>query len=238
MTFPGILIGADPCQSSLMSFASLLAGYANRSAASSGNNGSHQTKHEKEQQRSQIVGPHYQRIQEVANEFTHNVSTVNTSEQLPFGGLGILIIIVDSLPHEILWRLWLDHYIHHHSPQTVPSQTTSSSISTTSPATYQHESPPVQIWIHAKHPERVTSAWVQQRLVTGFQMRPSWGSIELTEVMVHMLVSKEISLFLLFLLYPLLYVCPPYSNVLISPILVLGRSYGVCSSSDEILLCL
>ena len=169
-----------------MSFANLLASYANRSTTS----GNQQPKHEKEQ-RSQNLGPHYHRIQEVANEFTHNQSTANTSEPLPFGGLGILIIIVDSLPHEILWRLWLDHYTHHHSPQT-----TSSSMSTSSP-------PTVQIWIHAKYPERITSPWIQQRLVSGFQLRPSWGSVELTEVMVHMLVSKTISLFL-FLLVSLL----------------------------------
>ena len=172
-----------------MSFASLLAGYANRSvSSSSGNNGSHHTKPEKEQQ-SQIVGPHYHRIQAVANESMNNLSTVTTPEQIPFGGLGILIIIVDSLPHETLWRLWLDHYTHHHSPPTVPSQTTASS---SSPAIHQDQPSTVQIWIHAKHPERITSPWIQQRLVTGFQLRPSWGSVELTEVMIHMLVNKSI----------------------------------------------
>jgi len=186
-----------------MSFASLLAGYANRTiSSSSGNNGKNHTENEKEKP-SQIIGPYYHRIQTVANESTHNLSTITTSEQISFGGLGILIIIVDSLPHEILWRLWLDHYTHHHhhhhhTPPTVPSSSSSSGLM------HQQHPSTVHIWIHAKHPERITSPWIQQRLVTDFQLRPSWGSVELTEVMIHMLVNKSIflSLSLLVSLYP------------------------------------
>lgn len=45
---------------------------------------------------------------------------------------------------------------------------------------------PVRFLIHAKYPEKVQSPWVRERLVS-FQLRPGWGSVELTEVMVRML---------------------------------------------------
>ena len=45
---------------------------------------------------------------------------------------------------------------------------------------------PVRFLIHAKRPEKIHSPWVRERLVS-FQLRPGWGSLELTEVMVRML---------------------------------------------------
>jgi hypothetical protein len=53
--------------------------------------------------------------------------------------------------------------------------------------------PAVRCWFHAKNPSNVRSAWVRERLVTSFHLRPEWGSIELTKVMAHMLheVNKK-----------------------------------------------
>lgn len=48
----------------------------------------------------------------------------------------------------------------------------------------------VRAWFHAKHAHKVKSSFVQQRLVH-FQLKPDWGSIELTKVM--MLMLQEVS---------------------------------------------
>ena len=75
--------------------------------------------------------------------------------------LGLLFIIIDKLPYEALWRLWLE--------QAGALQ------------------PKVRIWIHAKFPDRVSSLWVRERLCRTFQLKPEWGSLELTDVMVRLL---------------------------------------------------
>jgi hypothetical protein len=67
---------------------------------------------------------------------------------------------------------------------TTPSAQSAQQERTTEKSTVR--SLPVRFLIHAKHPERVQSPWVKERLVS-FQLRPGWGSLELTEVMVRML---------------------------------------------------
>lgn len=84
--------------------------------------------------------------------------------------LGLLFIIIDEFPNEVLWRVWLE-----------VGGVMSDALDTDSNA------PAVRVWFHAKYPERVKSAWVRQRLVSSFHFKPEWGSIELTKVMVHML---------------------------------------------------
>lgn len=78
------------------------------------------------------------------------------------GGLGLMFIIIDKLPFESIWRIWLEQCSSIHQER-------------------------VHIWIHAKFPDRVTSPWVRQHLVKSFQLKPEWGSLELTDVMVRML---------------------------------------------------
>lgn len=73
--------------------------------------------------------------------------------------LGILIMIIDDFPNELLWRLWLE----------------------------QDSSANVRIWFHAKCPNKIRSPWVQERLIRGATFKPEWGSIEITKVMAHML---------------------------------------------------
>lgn len=76
--------------------------------------------------------------------------------------LGLLFIIIDKLPFESIWRLWLKECSECHQLR-------------------------VRVWIHAKFPKNVTSPWVQERLVKSFQLKPDWGSLELTDVMIRML---------------------------------------------------
>jgi hypothetical protein len=81
--------------------------------------------------------------------------------------LGILFIIRDDFPNELLWRTWLSSFSEEGSDS-------SSSIS------------PVKIWFHAKDLSKVKSKWVKERLVS-FHWPTSWGSLELTKVMTGML---------------------------------------------------
>lgn len=74
--------------------------------------------------------------------------------------VGVLIIIIDRLPNEKLWRRWLDD-----------------------------SDGRAKVWIHAKDPNKVRSSWVQERLVKSFQLRPSWGSLDLTKTMLCMLLE-------------------------------------------------
>ena len=73
----------------------------------------------------------------------------------------LCFIIIDKLPHELIWRTWL-----------------------------QHGGPDLQnrvkICIHAKYPRNVDSDWVRERLVP-FNLHPSWGSIDLTAVMLKLI---------------------------------------------------
>ena len=72
--------------------------------------------------------------------------------------VALLFIIIDDLPLEQIWRDWLS------GPN----------------------SRNVEILIHAKFPERVRSRWVQERLIRS-NLRPSWGSIELSKSMYYLL---------------------------------------------------
>lgn len=71
--------------------------------------------------------------------------------------LGILFIIIDEFPNEAIWRLWLQ------------------------------KNSNVVIFFHAKYPERVKSHWVRAHLVKSFHILATWGSLELTKVMINLL---------------------------------------------------
>jgi len=99
--------------------------------------------------------------------------------------LGILVMIIDDFPNELLWRLWL-------------RQTNNS---TSDDKEGIQESPRVRIWFHAKCPEKIRSPWVRERLVRGPTFKPEWGSIEITKVMAHMLHEVCTSLLMSCVLY-------------------------------------
>ena len=99
--------------------------------------------------------------------------------------LGILFIIIDDFPNELLWRLWLEHggVNNQNTASTSPTSTNNKNSNMT-----------VQCWFHAKYPDRIRSSWVRERLVKSFQFKPEWGSLDLTKVMVHML--HEVSVYI------------------------------------------
>jgi hypothetical protein len=82
-----------------------------------------------------------------------------------FETLALLFIIIDDLPHELIWRIWLHQ-------------------------TKSREKKTIRIFIHAKYPDRIRSRWVRSHLVR-FHYSPEWGSIEITKVMIELL--REVS---------------------------------------------
>ncbi|CAM9710204.1 unnamed protein product [Chrysoparadoxa australica] len=72
--------------------------------------------------------------------------------------IGLLLLVIDSLPHEAIWREWMDK---------VPDVE-------------------VRTWIHAKHPERVGSEWVKANMIP-VSYCPAWGSVEITRAMIELL---------------------------------------------------
>jgi hypothetical protein len=82
--------------------------------------------------------------------------------------LGVLFIIIDDLPHEALWRVWLEQL--------------------------DNVEECVKIIIHAKFPNKIKSAWVRERLAKSFHLKPNWGSVVLTEVMVKLLEEVKCSI--------------------------------------------
>lgn len=51
----------------------------------------------------------------------------------------------------------------------------------------ERENAKVTFYFHAKHPEHVKSEFVRSRLVRSFQLKPEWGSVDLTKTMLLML---------------------------------------------------
>ena len=75
--------------------------------------------------------------------------------------ISLMIIIIDELPTEYIWRDWLNYM------------------------NYRYKSR-VNIFIHAKFPNRVTSSWVRDRLIRS-NLKPDWGTVELSIVMMMLL---------------------------------------------------
>jgi hypothetical protein len=73
--------------------------------------------------------------------------------------LALLFLVIDGLPFEAQWREWLRR---------------------------QDGRTEVKVWVHAKHPEKVSSSWLRERLLpTSF--RPAWGSVEITRAELELL---------------------------------------------------
>ncbi len=114
--------------------------------------------------------------------------TDNTPNQIP-QKLGILMIIIDDLPHEAIWRMWSELQL---------DTATTAETSSYSPSSSRRSHPNVSFFVHAKCRDEVKSNWVRERLVKGFQLQPGWGSVTLTEVMIRLLheVSKHLNVYL------------------------------------------
>jgi Core-2/I-Branching enzyme len=77
--------------------------------------------------------------------------------------LAVMLVIIDALPHEALWREWMQ--------------------SCSDDSFADRDRVEVRFWIHAKYPSQVQSEWVKERLLPNSH-RPKWGSIEITLAMI------------------------------------------------------
>lgn len=77
-------------------------------------------------------------------------------------GIAICLVIVDDLYHEALWREWVE----------------------LSKSSVKYEA---RLFIHAKHPERISSAWVRSCLLQGRTFKPEWNSPEVIRAMLAIL---------------------------------------------------
>lgn len=71
------------------------------------------------------------------------------------------MVIVDGVHHEDIWRAWIEEG--------------ASDLR-------------VKVFIHAKHPDRVTSEWVRARLIAE-QFSPEWNSTEVVRAMLALLAA-------------------------------------------------
>lgn len=114
----------------------------------------------------------------------------NTSTVTGDCSIAVLLIIVDDVPFENIWRLWVEQH-ERQQQRSISSVHGCSTDNSTIPIPITTSTPSVQFFIHAKNPERIKSVWIKKHLVKSFHLRPAWGSLELTEVM--MLMLQEVS---------------------------------------------
>jgi hypothetical protein len=95
----------------------------------------------------------------------HAHSCNNSARKQARPTIGLLFIIIDSLPHEEIWRTWLE------SESAIAGGAD------------------IHILVHAKFPDKVTSPWVREHLVSTFQYEPKWGSIDIARVMIGLITE-------------------------------------------------
>lgn len=143
-----------------MSFKSLLASYA-KAPVTEKNIVEEKPAKVGDQSFSQVWTDTVSFLEQYEEDVTTSADAMHADGNVRTKTIAILLIIQDSLPNEALWRLWLQHM----------DRT-------------RHD---VRVWIHAKHPDHIHSPWLQDRLVRRFQLRPGWGSLDLTKTMVCLL---------------------------------------------------
>jgi hypothetical protein len=83
--------------------------------------------------------------------------------------IAVCLVIVDKLPHEEIWKEWLEEG---GKEDLASSSSTSSAVVPTK----------AKIVVHAKHPGRITSPWVKERLLP-LSYNPEWNSPEIIRAM-------------------------------------------------------
>ena len=73
--------------------------------------------------------------------------------------IAICLVIVDKLIHEDIWRRWVESSDEEYS---------------------------AELFVHAKHPAAITSAWARARVLPG-SFRPEWNSVEVVRAMLAVL---------------------------------------------------
>ena len=101
-------------------------------------------------------------------------SSLSSSESQPRSTLAVLILTVDSLPHEGIWKKWIEkerEAVRGSSSQYFDAK----------------------VYIFAKHPKRISSPWVKQRLISRCmeegknELKPEWNSPEVIRAMLALL---------------------------------------------------
>lgn len=77
-------------------------------------------------------------------------------------GIAVCLVIVDTLHHEEVWRTWCEEA--------------------------ENCKYTAELYIHAKHPDRITSPWVKQRTLEHSFM-PEWNSPEVIRAMLAVLAN-------------------------------------------------
>ena len=93
--------------------------------------------------------------------------------------VAVLLIIIDALPYEDVWRAWAAE--EWHSGVTGAGAGAGAGAAQPNCATWR-----ARFWVHAKHPERVQSPWVRERLLP-VSFRPEWGSVELVRASIELM---------------------------------------------------
>ena len=111
------------------------------------------------------------------------------------GNLAICLVIVDSLPHEDIWRAWLgdtngagsDSISTGATALAAESDAHTSESQVSSNATGNADNRfRARLFIHAKHPEKITSPWVQSCLIPAEKChKPEWNSPEVVALAVY-----------------------------------------------------
>jgi hypothetical protein len=108
------------------------------------------------------------------------------SEKELRGNLAICLVIVDSLPHEDIWRAWLgdvdiagsDSICTGALAAESDAHTSESQVSSCATDNADNRFR-ARLFIHAKHPEKITSPWVQSCLIPAEKChKPEWNSPE------------------------------------------------------------
>ena len=116
---------------------------------------------------------------------TNSITSETTNKTL-----ALLFIIIDTLPFEEIWRSWINHYTTTTAAAAAASAAaaanntninTKDNNNINTDETQQDIT--IQILIHAKNPEKVTSPWIRSHL-TNVSYKPEWGSVEITRAMV------------------------------------------------------
>ena len=116
--------------------------------------------------------------------------------------IALLFLTIDDLPHEHIWKEWLNH------PSSSSSTDIAASEENKKSSSSGVETPLVSVLCHAKYPNRIKSEWLQQRhlqrknddnrrqhdnnndesMMPRFHShRPEWGSVEITRAMIDLL---------------------------------------------------
>lgn len=181
-----------------MSFASQLANFQKSISSNNDKNKNRNNNNRQQQNQSSSYPNPKKRLRHQSNTTEYEEKLQNKlltlSKSLPSSSsvvsstnhIAILILIIDELPFESIWKSWMNDNKRSDEVDDNGEEEPSSDYS-------------VSVLIHAKYPERVRSEWVRQRLILDdkhyskddgskqpLSFCPEWGSIEITRAMIEL----------------------------------------------------